>query len=155
MKRGLRIASIQSKVMACVLEEKSQERPTPASASAPHIWARPAAWRDNLVVVTAEELIVATVQRSKLADVVDALESGIPSHELLGPQETRVGLCSIVSLAAPLNTTRMVVEFEQQRRKFATRRFAVHDREAQGEILEQVALHMGPRASYVRTAPKR
>jgi len=127
----------------------------PSSAAVPRLWVRPAASRDNLVIITADELIVATVPRAKLATIVDALESGVPTRDLLGPQDTRIGLGSIVSLVASLNATKLVVEFERQRRKFATRCFAVYDADAQGEILEEVARRMGPRAAYVRTAPNR
>jgi len=137
--------------MGSVLEEQ----PMPSSAAVPRLWVRPAASRDNLVVITADELIVATVERNKLTAVIDALESGVPPDDLLGPHDTRVHLGSIVSLMAPLNTNGIVVEFEQQRRKVATRRFAVCDEEAQGEILEQVAQWMGTRAAFVRSVPSR
>ena len=138
--------------MASVLQEEPQEL---SSASEPRFWARPGASRDNLVVITADELIVATVPRNKLAVVVDALKSGAALDDLLGPQDTRIHWYSIVSLMAPLNTRGIVVEFEQKQRKFATRRFAVYDREAQGEILEQVALRMGSRAAFARSVPNR
>lgn len=141
--------------MGSVLAEEIEEQPTPSSSSVPRLWVRPTASRDNLVVITADELIVATVRRKKLAAVVDALESGIPSHDLLGPHETRIPLGSIVSLTASLNATGIVVEFERKQREFAIRRFAVYDEEAQGEILEQVALRMGPRAAFVRAVPNR
>jgi hypothetical protein len=141
--------------MASVLEEESQTRPVPASASVPRLWVWPAASRDNLVIITADELIVATVPRAKLAAAVAALESGLPTRDLIGPQDTRVALGSIVSLAASLNARKLVVEFERQWRKSTTRHFAVYDAEAQGEILEEVGRRMGPRAAYVRTTPNR
>lgn len=140
--------------MESVLEEKLHEQPMPSS-SVPRLWVRPAASRDNLVVITTDELIVATVRRNKLNAVVDALESGVPPGQLLGPSDTHIALGSIVSLMASLSTAGIVVEFEQIRRKFATRRFAVYDEEAQAEILEQAALWMGPRAAIVRSVPNR
>ena len=141
--------------MENVLEDELQVQSMPSSASVPRLWVRPAASRDNLVIVTSDELVIATVQRNKLTDIVDALESGVAPRDLLGPQDTRIALGSIVSLSASLNATGLIVEFEQQRRKYATRRFAVYDEEAQGEILEEVALRMGPRAAFVRSVPNR
>lgn len=132
-----------------------EEQPMRSSAAVSRLWVRPAASRDNLVVITADELIVATVRRNKLPAVVEALESGVPSDDLFGPHDARIHLGSIVSLTASRNATGVVVEFEQQRQKRATRRFAVYDEEAQAEILEQVAARLGSRAAFVRSVPNR
>lgn len=141
--------------MASVLQEESRERRGASCASVPRLWVRPAAARDNLVVITAEELIIASVRRDKLSDTVDALELGQPNCDVLQPNDTRVPLGSIVSLVAPLGRDRLVVEYEQRSRKFATHRFAVYDADAQGEIVEEVLLRMGPRATCARTRANR
>lgn len=142
--------------MESVLEQDElRELLTQPSTAVPCLWVRPAASRDNLIIITADELIVATVRRNKLTAVVDALESGAPPGDLIGPHDTRISLYSIVSLGAPLNSASILVAFEHERRRFTTRRVAVYNTEAQGEILEQVALRMGPRAEFLRSVPNR
>jgi hypothetical protein len=119
------------------------------------VWARHQASKDNLLVLSADQITVGTVPRRRLGDVCEQLEGGASVDDVLGAQADSIPLVSVRSIDAPLNRNELVIDYTLGSRRFRTRRVSVANRETQAEVLEAVQEKLGAGANVVRSVGNR
>ena len=123
-------------------------------ADPPQVWTRSGS-RDNLIVLTDRELVVASVAKRQQSDLLARLDLGERAEFVFGPTATIIPLAAIRSLDAPLGRSQLVVDYAVASRKFATHKIHVTNAEMQAQILEQVAERLGSGAQFVRNVRSR
>ena len=118
------------------------------------VWTRSGS-RENLVVLTDAELVVASVPKSQHSDLLARLDLGEPADAVFGPKATLIPLAAIRSVDAPLGRSQLIVEYALASRKFTARHIPVANDDAQAQILEQIAERLGPGVEYVRNVRSR
>jgi len=118
------------------------------------VWTRSGS-RENLVVLTDAELVVASVPKSQHSDLLARLDLGESADSVFGPKATLIPLASIRSVDAPLGRPQLIVDYALASRKFTARNIPVANDDAQAQILEQIAERLGPGAEYVRNVRSR
>jgi hypothetical protein len=119
------------------------------------LWARSGTSKDNLLVVSSDQLAVGSVARRKVPDVCEQLEAGESFDKVLGAQAFVIPLLSVRSIHAPLNRNELVIDYASGARKFKTRRVSIANHETQAEILEACQEQFGPGASIARSVSNR
>ena len=123
-------------------------------ANPPQVWTLSGS-RDNLIVLTDRELVVASVAKRKQSDLLARLDLGERADAVFGPKAAIIPMAAIRSLDAPLGRPQLVVDYAVASRKFATHRISVANAEMQAQILEQAAERLGSGVEYVRSVRSR
>lgn len=121
----------------------------------PRIWKRRGTSSQNLIVFTDDELVVASVPRRRVADVIAQLDNLVAPSALFDGKATSIPLASIRSVRAPLGKLYVVIDYAKASRKYATFKVPVNHREMQAELLEEAERRIGPSAEYARSRASR
>lgn len=118
------------------------------------VWTRSGS-RENLIVLTDGEFVVASVPKSQHSDLLARLDLGESADAVFGPKATLIPLAAIRSVDAPLGRSQLIVDYALASRKFATQSVPVANDDAQAQILEQIAERLGPGAEFTRNVRSR
>ena len=121
----------------------------------PRIWKRKGTSTQNLIEITDDELVVASVPKRRIADVIAQLDNLAAPSAVFDGKATSIPLASIRSVQAPLGKLHVVIDYAKASRKYASFKVPVDHREMQAEILEEAERSIGPDAEYARSTASR